>query len=170
MKPIITILALSAMLAGCATGPTSYGPAQGRGLGYTQQQIENERFQIQFTGRTADEARNFALLRAAEITLEHDREFFRIVGAGTYGNRGQGSPITTSVGLGIGGGGFHRGGGTSVGVGIGIQDVGRLLAGNQVTSSLEIILEVDNLSEGNNIYDARSIIRNLGNFAPQSGF
>ncbi len=162
MKTIFLGLAISVIMAGCATGPTAYGPAQGSGLGFAEQQIEADRFQIRFTGRNADEARNLALLRAAEITLAHDYEHFRVVGAGTQGDFGRGSPITTSVGLGVGSGGFRRGGGTSLGVGIGINDLGRLLAGDKTTASMEIILGKGERADADNVYDARSIVETLG--------
>jgi len=161
MKTILISLATAITLSACATGPTAYGPAQNGGLGFNAQQIEKDRFQVNFTGRNADEARNLALLRAAEITLEQNYTHFRVVGSDTQGGGQRRSPVSTSVGIGIGSGGYRRGTSTNVGVGIGINDLARALQGNKITASLEIILGQGMSAEGENVYDARSIVSTI---------
>ena len=69
-----------AFLAACTT-PTPYGPAQ-NGKGYTQQQLEDSRYRVSFSGnsRTPRETvENYLLYRAAEITLESGNDYFRVV-------------------------------------------------------------------------------------------
>ena len=78
MKSISITAALGiCLLTACASGPAAYAPAQkSGGYGYTQQQIQNDRFQLSFTGANEDEARNLALLRAAELTLDNGYTHF----------------------------------------------------------------------------------------------
>jgi len=151
------------LLAACATGPTAYGPAQNAGLGFASQQIESDRFQVSFTARDADEARNLALLRAAELTKGAGFSHFRVIGSDTSSHDRGRSPVSTSVGIGIGSGGYGygRGSRTNVGVGIGINDIARTLQGSKVTASMEIILmnAEDNLPD--NAYAADSIINSI---------
>jgi len=149
------------LLTACTTGPTAYGPAQNTGLGFASQKIESDRFQVSFTARSADEARNLALLRAAELTKGAGFSHFRVIGSDTSSHDRGGSPISTSVGIGVGSGGYRRGSRTNVGVGIGINDIARALQGSKVTASLEIILmnATDNLPD--NVYEADSIINSI---------
>lgn len=164
MKNILLSIAGAALLTACVTGPVAYGPAQGTGYGFSNQQIESDRFQVSFTGRNADEARNLALLRAAELTKGHGFSHFRVIGSGVGGDKRGRSPIFTSVGIGIGsGGGYRRHGGsrTNVGIGIGVNDLARALQGSKVTAGMEILMlnAKDNL--GDDVYEADSIIKSI---------
>lgn len=161
MKSVLISLAAAISLSACATGPTMYGPAQDSGLGFATKQIEDTCFQVSFTGKNAEEARNLALLRAAEITKERGFSHFKVVGSGVDGNQQRRSPVSTSVGLGIGNGGYRRGTRTNVGVGININDIGRALNGNKVTANLEVILS-NGGQESDNLYRADSIIKSIG--------
>ncbi|HFB55197.1 MAG TPA: hypothetical protein ENJ46_04660, partial [Hellea balneolensis] len=110
MKAKFLILSGVLVFSACATGPSVYGPAQGRGLGFQEQQIENNRFQVSYTARTADEARNLSLLRAAELTQAQGYNYFRVIGSETSGQNARRSNVSTSVGVGVGsGGGYRRG-------------------------------------------------------------
>ena len=88
MKRIIFAAALSAAitLAACASGPV-YAPAQSMdGIGYTDQRIENDRFRVTFRGGTrmsSAEVQDYALMRAAQVTLENGADWFEIVTADT---------------------------------------------------------------------------------------
>jgi len=165
MKNILLSGAVIAFLGACATGPTAYGPklgnGQNTGLGFHSQQIESDRFQVSFTGRNADEAHNLALLRAAELTKGQGFSHFRVIGSGTSGHDRGRSPISTSVGIGIGGGRRYGGSRTNIGVGIGINDIARALQGSKVTAGMEIILmnAADDLAD--NVYEADSIIKSI---------
>jgi len=167
MKNILLSGAVIAFLGACATGPTAYGPklgnGQNTGLGFNSQQIESDRFQVSFTGRNAEEARSLALLRAAELTKGEGFSHFRVIGSATNSHDRGRSPISTSVGVGIGSGGYRRYGGsrTNVGIGISINDIARTLQGRKVTADMEIILmnATDNLND--NVYEADSIIKSI---------
>lgn len=156
------IAAGALILCACATGPVAYGPATGSGYGFQTEQIERDRFVVRFTARDEVEARNFALLRAAEVTLDHNQSKFRVVGGQTLGDGDTRAPISTSIGVGIGNGGYYgRGTRTNVGVGIGIYDVARALNGNRVTASLEILFGDGGRADAPNVYDARSVLQSL---------
>lgn len=135
MRKVIIVFAGSALFAGCATGPTSYGPASNGGFGFGSQKIQNDRFQVSSTGKTADEARALVLLRAAELTLANGYDHFKVIGSDTSGDRRTGSPVSSSIGVGIGSGG-HRGTRTNVGLGFGVADVAQALSGDRVTASM----------------------------------
>lgn len=167
MKTVVYSVFAALVLSACATGPTAYGPAQGRGLGFGTRQIEQDRFQVSFTGRSADEARNLSLLRAAEVTLEQGYDYFRVIGSDVYHDEPRRSPVSTTVGLGFGShSGYrrhHRGGSYSnVGLAININDVARALEGSKVTSGMEILLGKGEVQPAYDVYDAREIMDNLG--------
>ena len=158
----ILILATAALgLTACATGPSAYGPAQSASaLGFSNMQIEKDRFRVSYTGRTAEEAQDFALLRAAEIALAEGYSHFKIIN-GSLSDRSSGaSPVRTSLGIGIGSGrGYYgRRSGTNVNVGIGVNDIARALEGNKVTNSIEIRLT---RSGGDDSYNAKSVAESI---------
>ncbi len=81
----IVILALTA-LAACATS-TPYGPApEGGGYGFSEQQIETDRYRVTFSGNsstTRETVENFLLYRAAELTVEHGFDYFTMLESDT---------------------------------------------------------------------------------------
>lgn len=80
------LLAGSAALASCAT-PTPYQPAVGIGRdGYTDQQIDSDRFQISFSGNSLtsrETVERYLLFRAAELTLQRGFDNFVLVSKDT---------------------------------------------------------------------------------------
>jgi hypothetical protein len=69
-----------AMLAGC-TQPTPYQPLVD-GYGYSEQQIEDNRFWVRFAGNQRTPAatvQNYWLYRIAELTLDHGYDYFTVV-------------------------------------------------------------------------------------------
>lgn len=157
MTRIMIMLLTGLSLTACATGPTAFGPAQGSGnLGFKQTQLENDRFRVSFTAKNPDEAQDYALLRAAQITLDEGYSHFEVLNGNLSGNSGR-SGVSSSVGVGFGGGrGFRRGGGTSVGIGLGLNDVGRTLNGDRVTDTIQIKL-LNSGSANNNVFNAQTI-------------
>ena len=108
------LLTLLLALAGCAAKPTPYQPATDD-YGYSQQQIEANRYRITFAGNSAtslDTVRSYMLYRAAEVTLESGHDYFVVVDQNTQSTttyRGTGS---TPFGFGTG---FRGNGGFGVG-------------------------------------------------------
>ena len=161
-------------VSACATGPTAYGPASSGGGGYKNTQIENDRFRVSYTGRTEDEARDYVLLRAAEIAKAEGYSHFKIIN-GSASDNGPNSGIGSSLGIAIGSGG-RRGSRTNVGLAVDVFDIVRAMEGRKVTESIEVLLinsphgnsASGNSASGNsakskaqNIYDAKSITDNI---------
>ena len=149
------------LLTACASTQTAYGPADSNGIGFRQIQLEPDRFRVSFTARDVDEARDYALLRAAQLTDGEGFSHFRIVNGGTQSNGG-GSPVSTSVGVstGFGGRGFRRGG-TIVDLGVGIWDIGSVIEGNKVKETIEVRLLSAAVPNDPNVYHAPSIIKSV---------
>lgn len=160
MKKILLASAITLSLTACATGPSAYGPATAKSsLGFENTQIENDRFRISYTGRSLEEAQDYALLRASEIALAEGYSHFKIINGSLEDNNRGGSGVSSSVGVGVGsgrGGYYGRRSSTNVGVGININDLGRALSGKKVTNSIEILLK-NSASDEPNMYDARSV-------------
>ncbi|NNC38771.1 MAG: hypothetical protein EX271_02135 [Acidimicrobiales bacterium] len=159
MKTAISSLVLAIVMAGCAATPTSYGPAVNNGLGFSDYKIQNDRFRVSFTGKTPEEAQRYVLRRAAELTLNHQYDHFKVVGSDTYGG-GPRAPISSSVGVGIGSGGYHGRTRTNVGLGIGVHDLAQAMSGDRVTASMEVIAQ-NGGGTSPDIYDARAIVNSI---------
>jgi hypothetical protein len=73
-------------LAACATTP-AYGPApSNRSAGYSDQRIENDRWRVTYRGDTrmrSAEVQDFALMRAAEITMNSGAQWFEVLDSDT---------------------------------------------------------------------------------------
>lgn len=158
MKKFILTSFTVLSLAACATGPSAYGPAaKADSLGFQSTQIENDRFRISYTGRSAEEAQDYALLRASEIALAEGYDYFRILGGETYSGE---RPSRTSTSVGVSSGRGYYGSGTSVGVGLSLNDLGRAFSGKKVTNSIEVKL-TNTPSDAPDVYDARDIQTNI---------
>ncbi len=100
-------------LAACAT-PTPYQPATGQGFyrnGYSDQQIEPNRFQVSFSGNdltSRETVERYLLYRAAQLTLERGFDHFILADRDT--NVRSRTYSTPNFGGGFGGG-FGWGGG-----------------------------------------------------------
>lgn len=108
---------LLAALAGCATvAPTPYGPAPGDGApGYADQRIEENRFEIRFSGNAATPratVERYLLYRAAEVTLAAGADWFRFVERDTRPGPAALTPVPDGAG-GPAGGGTESGAGAA---------------------------------------------------------
>ena len=156
----ILIIGAGLALIGCAsTNSSAYGPStSGSDLGFENRKIESDRFRVSYTGRNVNETQDYALLRAAQITLNEGYTHFKILGGGTSGN-GPNAPVSTNIGVGTRIGGYGRGR-TNLGVGVGLHDVARALEGSKVTDTIEIRL-LNAGGQSPDIYDAKSITQNI---------
>lgn len=156
MKRLLMSSAL-VLVAACAS-TSSYGPAARSGaMGYESLQIESNRFRVSYTDSDAARARNRALLRAAEVTLEHGAEWFEVTSGYTADDTvPSGSRTSVSIG---GATGSH--GRSSVGIGVGIGFPLGSSSSGKVTEVLEILIGSGEKPEGPNVYDARSVDINL---------
>jgi hypothetical protein len=76
----ILVPALAMLLAGCMA-PTPYKAATD-GFGYSQQQLEQNRYRVAFAGNSItprSTVQNYLLYRAAELTVETGHDYFIVV-------------------------------------------------------------------------------------------
>ncbi|MGI9419056.1 MAG: CC0125/CC1285 family lipoprotein [Geminicoccaceae bacterium] len=93
-------------LAACSASPTPYQLA-GEDGGYTDQQLESDRYRVKFEGNSAtsrEMVEDFALYRAAELTLQTGNDYFKVVSKEIEPIVGSVRGITPGIGIGIGGG------------------------------------------------------------------
>ncbi|MEM7044961.1 MAG: hypothetical protein AAF543_19310 [Pseudomonadota bacterium] len=106
MTRITTAALLTAVLAACSASPTPYQVA-GEDGGYADQQIESDRYRVSFEGNAAtsrETVEDFALYRAAELTLQTGNDYFKVVSKEVEPIIGSVRGITPGIGIGIGGG------------------------------------------------------------------
>jgi hypothetical protein len=166
MKRLVLPLFAALSLAACST-PTVYQPATGPdAVGYSEFQIEPGRYRIQFRGGNGappEQVMDFALLRAADLTLAQGYDWFRVSDRYVRGVGGGSGP---TVGLGFGGMSFGRS--TAVGGSVGTGfDLG---GGPQLQASLEVFMGRGPLPPGLDVYDARQVRSRLAppRYAPPS--
>ncbi len=155
MKKLM-ILGVSLALVGCSTSSSPYGPVNADSrLGYQQTKIQQDRYRVRFTGKDLYEVQDYALLRAAELTLDEGFSHFKVIDGHISNDHGRRFPISSGVGVSLGNGGYRHGG-TRAHLGLGVNDVVRALEGERVTSMLEIQLLHSGASNPD-IYDAASV-------------
>lgn len=150
------------LAAACASAPPPYAPAtQQSAAGYSETQIEANRFFVTFrapNGADASIIQDYALLRAADITLERGHEWFwvdrRTLDEQQSSNRGP------SLGVGVGGASWGSGSGGSVGVGINLP-LGSGGGPQARSATLEIRFGEGQKPDEANAYDARALAVNL---------
>lgn len=170
MRPIFrtfVFLAAMAALSACATTPT-YSPAVRQGAaGYSEQRIESNRYTVTYRAGSSASAQlleDYALLRAADVTLQNGREWFwvdhRSIDQGTSRSEGP------SMGVGIGGGSWGGHSGVSGGVSLNFP-IGRGGGPQASAATLEIRFGEGPKPDDANAYDARETSANLRARLPQ---
>lgn len=152
MMKLTTLLFATLVLAACATVPTYKAAKSATGTGYSERQLEDNRWRIIFRLRNDNLAlaQDLALLRAAELTLEKNHKWFEIVDRNSDAddkNRG-----STHFGFGFGRCGYH---------GCGSAYNNTTSSRPRSVSSIEIRFPKGAKPEGANFYDARQVIKNL---------
>lgn len=155
MKQLLAAALAAATLAACAT-PTVYAPATSpSSVGFSEGQIESNRWRVSFRGGTDADARrtyDLALRRAAELTLSQQNDWFQVVDRRTDVAPGNGPTFS----VGIGGANFGRHSGIGGGVG---TDLGG--PGLQSTVTLEVLMGRGSKPDPA-AYDARQLLGAMG--------
>jgi len=163
MKKLLSILAVFSLVA-CAS-QTSYVAATGeRDYGYSENPITDNRYRVSFRGNTNttdDEVKDMALLRASELTLLNNYDWFRVVSQqtdeqqlGTAVATAAGGPPTTYRSCGA------LGCTTTVMPSeptVIVGDDGR----NRYETSIEIVMGDGRVEDPTTVYDASEIRRSL---------
>lgn len=161
------ILAAAIGLSACATAPPPYTAAVSpTSVGYSEQQIESNRYFVTYRAPSGAEPavlQDYALLRAAELTLANGREWFW-VDRRTLDEESS-RYAGPSVGVGVGGGSWGSRSGASVGVGVNLPLGGGGARARSAT--LEIRLGEGPKPDDPNTYDARAVSTNLRARLPQ---
>lgn len=166
---MIRVLALAAVLtlAACAmTGapPPYAAAASSNSVGYSETQIESTRYFVSYrapNGAEAARLEDYALLRAAELTLENGREWFW-VDRRSLDQQTEGRSNGPRIGVGIGGASFGRHSSSGVGVGVSFP-----LGNSQPTgpiaraATLEVRFGEGPKPDEANAYNAREISMNI---------
>lgn len=159
MRRLLVVAALSAALAGCATTPTVFAPAAGpQAVGFSELKIEPGRYRVTFRGgRGAPMAQvsDYALLRAADLTIADGYDWFRVVDRIVMESAGSGGP-QVSFGA-AGGSGSHR---SNVGMGVGTTF--NLGGGAALSQTLEILMGRGAKPNDGEVYDARQVRQTIG--------
>ena len=157
LLPLIAAVCLTA----CATAaPTYHAAATPNGPGFSETQVESNRFFITYRADGAADAatlNDFALLRAADLTLAHNRDWFWVDRRNTDEARGGGGG--PSVGVSVGGASFGRH--TATGMGLGFSFPIGHPRQSAAAASLEIRFGEGPKPDDPNAYDAHSISTNL---------
>ncbi len=114
-----SVALLAAALAACATSPTPYQAVNEEG-GYTDQQLESDRYRVKFEGNDAtprETVEDYALYRAAELTLQTGNDYFKVVSKEVEPVIGSVRGVSPGIGIGIGGGNVGFGLSTALGGG-----------------------------------------------------
>lgn len=154
-RAALAMLVVLALAGACTVSPTPYQPAAER-FGYSQQQIEDNRYRISFAGNSATSrttVENYLLYRAAELTVENGYDHFTMFDQEieAYGS-GVGAP---RVGVGVGGGG-------SVGLGVGLSTFLGGGGSSQYTTFADVVMYEGEKPAGDiSAYDAREVLRRL---------
>lgn len=158
MRKNLALIFCAFMLTACAaTGPVSYGPADERGFGYQETRIEDDRYRIVYNGSGGmppSLVEDFALRRAAELTLDNSGDWFLIVSRDVSQDRRGG----VSVGGGFGTGSVGRR--SSVGVGVG-GDFGQIGAQDFFTVRMEVLIGFGEKPDDQDAYGASSVLENF---------
>ena len=77
MKTNIVLLLTAILLGGCESQP-DYREATKGGFGYTESKFTDTQYRVNFKGRGTDKSKamDYAMLRAAELTLEQGYDWF----------------------------------------------------------------------------------------------
>lgn len=177
MRNRLLMTALLAGLAACAS-PTPYRPAEERGAqGYTETRLTNDRYRITFTGNSltpSETVKDYALLRAAELTLQLGYDWFHLAGRDTDKKQRQSTTVGSDFGYPPETRVYQRCGmlscdtvvTSSPGFSTGVA-VGTTTTSTAYTSTLEIVLGKYPMPNNVESYDARQLATTLRRLQPQ---
>lgn len=160
LKQVLIVGALAA-LAGCASTPNYTPAARSGGAGYSETAIESNRYFVTYRAPGAADAalvQDYALLRAAELTLQNGRDWFWVDRRTLDEDATRRSGPSVGVGIGAGSWGGRSGGGVSVGVNV---PIGGAAGQRAQSATLEVRFGEGVKPDDPNAYDARAVAANI---------
>ena len=156
-RALVLGLATLGVLAGCGQ-PTAYQPAVD-GYGYSEQQIEDNRYRVTFAGNeltAADTVQNYLLHRAAELTLDQGYDYFVVVERDLDRSTAYWGTADPYLGSGY----LTRRGDFVGGLGLTTYSARPI---DRYTAYADVVMFEGEKPAGDvNAYDARSVLRQLG--------
>jgi hypothetical protein len=157
LRPLYLIAVLSLLVSACST-PIYREASSGSAFGYSDAPLEDNRYRVTFRGRNINIVYDFALLRAAEVTLASNNTWFKVTNSFTgEEERLAGSSVT------LGAGHSSWGGHSGYGFGFGFPLVD---SRREAVQTLDIIVggaaPDDEKPEGDNVYDAAEVMASVG--------
>ena len=149
------LIAASALALSACASLAPYGPQQStRGQGFSEQQIETNRFRVTYNGVGAPgPVADRALFRAAQLTVDRGYDWFEVTQRWIDGRPDSAGGVRPSVSIGAGSSRYGGYSASGVGVGLGFD-----LSGPQPTSTtLEIVMGRGAKPERPDAYDARRV-------------
>ena len=149
------LIAASALMLSACASLAPYGPQHSaRGQGFSEQQIETNRFRVVYNGVGAPgPVADRALFRAAQLTVDQGYDWFEVTQRWIDGRPDSAGGVRPSVSIGAGGGRYGGWSTSGVGVGLGFD-----LSGPQPTSTtLEIVMGHGAKPDRPDAYDARRV-------------
>ncbi|MGH1471668.1 MAG: CC0125/CC1285 family lipoprotein [Cellvibrionaceae bacterium] len=157
----LSFLLLAVTLVACSSRPV-YSPAEKSGnVGFYESKLTDDRYRVTFIGypsTSGDDVQNYVLLRAAELTLQNNFDWFKVINRTTT-EKSQYSEPTWTIGLSSGCYPF------------GCRAIGsRWYSGLRVNSenysdrykaSIEILMGKEKPADPSKVYDARELEKNL---------
>lgn len=158
---------LALALSACASSGVDYVPAAESGdVGYSEQQISADRYRVNFIGddsTSLENVQDFALLRAAELTVQKNYDWFRVADRTTipvHANTPDGSveivstrPTHTNCGL-LGCETHYAGEFATTGAEVPRGD-------ERYSTNLEIVMGSGSDTDAENTYNARDVIETI---------
>jgi hypothetical protein len=149
------LIAASALALSACASLAPYGPQQSaRGQGFSEQQIETNRFRVTYNGVGAPgPVADRALFRAAQLTVDQGYDWFEVTQRWIDGRPDSAGGVRPSVSIGAGSGRYGGWSTSGVGVGLGFD-----LSGPQPTSTtLEMVMGRGAKPDRPDAYDARRV-------------
>jgi hypothetical protein len=157
-RAVVLGLAMVGVLGACGGAPTPYQPAAD-GYGYSEQQIEDNRYRVTFAGNDltkSDTVQNYLLYRAAELTLDRGYDYFTVV----HRNLDRSTRYWGTTDPQFGTGYYTRSGNFVSGLGFSTYSAQPI---DRYTAYADVVMfKGEKPAADVDAYDARSVLRQLG--------
>jgi hypothetical protein len=163
LRRLVLVSSVMLALVGCAAVPTPYQPLA-KGQGYAEQKLESNRYRVSFVGNEdtpRSTAENYAMYRAAELTLFNGFDYFVVADQAGSPAPGKEGGLRPTVGIGFGFGSFGSHTGISVGVGSEVGGGSRSDPDRYLSQLDILVFKGQRPADNPQAFDAREVKANL---------